>query len=356
MFSQTPVIYAVGDEYQLMVYTSRQAFISVKIGSRVFDDTVCGFMRSEKGMRRIIIPAAVLDKAKSYTLRFEYIAERKSYFTEITETEEKTYSFRPVSAKDKIRFYQAGDVHGRKKAAVKAAKLYGDMDFLLLNGDMEESRKKADFSVAHNFAAEISKGEIPVVYVRGNHENRGALVEQLSDYIPHRNGKTYYTFRLGNIWGLVLDCGEDKVDSHPEYGSSVRFQPFRREETEFIRSVIKNKSAEYAAEGVEHVIVAVHVPFVMSFGEEFDIEEEVYTEWLSLLKKINPELMLSAHIHRYGIFKPGDSLLRFDPPCTVVAGSYNKDGVIGGLGVELSDSGNEIETVKSDGERKRIKL
>ena len=42
------------------------------------------------------------------------------------------------------------------------------------------------------------------------------------------------------VWGLILDCGEDKADTSIEYGSTVCFHEFRLRETEFIHSVIEN--------------------------------------------------------------------------------------------------------------------
>ena len=57
-------------------------------------------------------------------------------------------------------------------------------------------------------------------------------------------GNTYYTFRIGSVWGMFLDCGEDKLDSHEEYGGTVCFHRFRERETAFIKDVIARSGEE----------------------------------------------------------------------------------------------------------------
>ena len=211
MYSDLPVVYAVGETYQIMFYVAQSAYAWIKIGGNVYDDAVCGNLRSAVGMRRITVPQTVLNTAGGYTLCLERIGKRKCYRTAQKGVTERTFSFRPVP--------DSGD-------------------FLIVNGDMSESVDKNSFSVAHNVAAALTGGSLPVIYARGNHENRGATAECLPDFAPARNGQTYYTFRLGGVWGIVLDCGEDKPDDHPEYGGSARFHAFRLAETDYLRDVI----------------------------------------------------------------------------------------------------------------------
>lgn len=48
------------------------------------------------------------------------------------------------------------------------------------------------------------------------------------------NGNTFYDFTLGDIAGIVLDCGEDKTDDHAEYGHTVACHGFRLRETRWL--------------------------------------------------------------------------------------------------------------------------
>ena len=130
------------------------------------------------------------------------------------------------------------------------AKAYGKIDFLILNGDLpNHSGDISNFTTIHRIASEITGGEIPVVFSRGNHDMRGIYAENIAEHTPTDHGNSYYTFRLGGVWGLVLDCAEDKNDDHPEYGNCNCCHAFRREQTKFIESVIKNAAdAEVVAE------------------------------------------------------------------------------------------------------------
>lgn len=53
-------------------------------------------------------------------------------------------------------------------------------------------------------------------FSRGNHDMRGKLSEKMQTYTLTDNGNSYYSFQIGALWEMVLDCGEDKADSHEE--------------------------------------------------------------------------------------------------------------------------------------------
>lgn len=351
MFSSTPVVYTVGNEYQILLYTRSPAYVKIRIGKKEFDDCVCGVMRSAKGMRRITVPKTMLDGCGEYTVIVQHILKRAAYGTKIIRATKKKYVFRPVVTGETVRAFMVGDSHGDEDRALEAAQTFGKFDFLILNGDIPNKCDNVrDFETAHNIAAKLSGGRIPVVFAKGNHENRGAAAELMFDYIPLNNGRTYYTFRIGGIWGLVLDCGEDKTDDNREYGSSVRFHAFRQEQTDYIRKVIANAGSEYEAEGIEHRIVVVHIPFVMKMGELFSIEEEIYGEWTELLRKINPDAIISAHTHRFRILREGDKSLRFSAPCPTVIGTERCDDYLGGAGFIFEKYGITVNYTTSKGE------
>lgn len=125
---------------------------------------------------------------------------------------------------------------------MSAGKAFGAIDFLILNGDIiDHSGSVENFDEIYEIIEELTGGSIPVVFSRGNHDLRGVCAEKLAEYTPVDNGNSYYTFTLGSIWGILLDCGEDKIDAHPEYGNTVCCHAFREEETEYLKQVIENK-------------------------------------------------------------------------------------------------------------------
>ena len=127
---------------------------------------------------------------------------------------------------------------------------------------------------------------------------------------------------MGCVWGLLLDCGEDKPDTSPEYGSTICFHQFRLAETAYIRRVIENAAQEYAAPGVKHRLVISHIGFTHIANPPFDIEQKLYGEWTRLCAEhIKPELLLYGHYHKTFISPPGSDFDHQGQPCTAVVGS-----------------------------------
>ena len=222
------------------------------------------------------------------------------------------------------RFFHIADAHNKVDEPVAAAKAFGEIDFLILNGDIpDDARDVKNFSTIHRIASEITNGEIPVVFSRGNHDMRGKYGENLSEYTPTDNGNSFFTFRLGSVWGIVLDCGEDKPDNHSEYGHTVCCEEFRKRQIDFIQSVIANAENEYNAEGVTYRMVVVHDPFTEYLPNQVsETDLATYTEWARLLREyVKPDVMLSGHVHQAYVTNIGDSLDNLGQPCPVVVGS-----------------------------------
>ena len=69
-----------------------------------------------------------------------------------------------------------------------AAKAFGDIDFLILNGDiLDHSGDPSKFANIYIICSEITGGNIPVVFSRGNHDLRGNYAEKFADYIENKD-------------------------------------------------------------------------------------------------------------------------------------------------------------------------
>ena len=174
----------------------------------------------------------------------------------------------------------------------------------------------------------------------------------MPNYIPIHNGKTYYTFRCGSVWGIILDCGEDKPDTNAEYGGTICFHEFRLRETEFIRQVIENSENEYGAAGVKHRLVISHIPFTYIQRHPFDIEQEIYGEWSRLMREeIKPTLMLYGHMHICEVSRVGSERDHLGQFCPAVYGSkpiFVKDGENGFIGAAITLAQDSTEIVFND--------
>ena len=320
-----PIVFAVGEQYRIVMPFSAEATVKVEVGDRVFYDDMCGVLRSSDLIHRVELPMSVLDEAKEYTVVYQTIIDRKAYFPEMEEVVRLTFDFRPLPTDREINIYHLSDTHSMVEEPAAASAYFGDKtDLLILNGDIPNHAGKPEhLETVFKLASAVAKGNIPILCSRGNHDTRGRCAEDFLKYIPSQNGKTYYTVRLGKVWALILDCGEDKEDDHEEYGNTICFHSFRLAETEFIRDVVRNAEKEYLAEGVEHRLVICHIPFTFSKLEDpFDIEKELYAEWSRILREeIKPELMICGHRHLTEVWDVGGKNDVYGQACPVVIGS-----------------------------------
>lgn len=323
IFETAPVVYAVRDRYVIIVPVKAECLMWIRIGDEEYYDESNGILRSATVTHKIEVPMEILDREKKYTVCFRRVEERHSYFSKVGDVETFENSFRPVTG-DTVRIYHIADAHNRVTAPVACASYFGDdLDLLLLNGDIcENSGKEEGGLPMHYIAAGITNGQIPVIFARGNHDTRGKFAERLALHTPTDNGKSYYTVRLGKLWMLVLDCGEDKIDEHEEYGHTMCCHAFRKRQTAFLEETITHSEDEYNAPGVEYRLVMVHNPFTENPRAPFNIEVDTYTRWAQLLKEhVRPDAMLCGHTHNCYITKSGDPRDGKGVPCPVVVGA-----------------------------------
>ncbi len=353
VFKAAPAVFAVGNAYQIMVSVKCETLMWVRIGDRCFYDHANGTLKSAVDIHRMTVPQKLLDEAREYSICYRIVKERKPYFTETEEVVSEVFAFNPVGESG-AKAYLIADAHNEVTATVNAVKQFerrnGEIDFLILAGDIpDHSGCVENFDTIYEIIGQVTNGTKPVVYAKGNHDLRGICAEKMEEYAPNLNGRSYFSFRIGNIWGVSLDCGEDKDDSHAEYGHTVCCHEFRLEETEYIKEVIKNADREYLADGVKHRIVVCHNPFSCRYEPPFDIEEEIFAEWCSLLREhIKPEIMISGHRHCLSVSDPGDEGDYRGQPCRVVVGTKpfrDEDGSrhFIGTGFFISDTGITFE-------------
>lgn len=103
----------------------------------------------------------MLDKACSYTICDNPIIERKVYGTTTKGVTETLFAFNPVPEKN-ARAYHISDAHGQVDEPVLAAKTFGNIDFLIFNGDIFDDDKETDeFYKLYDIISRITGGTIP---------------------------------------------------------------------------------------------------------------------------------------------------------------------------------------------------
>ncbi len=356
MLKTHPAVFAVGEEYQIMVSVTAPSLFWVRVtdGGGVpheFFDESNGIMRSLSDLHRVAVPVSLLDGARAYTVCVRPLVERKPYFTETAPVCEYEYSFYPVP-RGTVRAYHISDAHNHVDTPIRAARAFGDIDFLILNGDViDHSGDPSKFDNIYEISSALMKGERPTVFSRGNHDMRGNFAERFAEYTPNSLGRTYYTFRLGGIYGILLDCGEDKCDTSVEYGYTVACHPFRLRETEYLRDIAAR--GEFKAPEVEHCVVVSHVPFTHRMNPLFNIEEDIYREWARILRDdIKPEVMICGHMHLAELWYPGCEHDQYGQACPAVIGAAVKydTGYYVGCGYTFDSDGITVTFTDSNGE------
>lgn len=151
----------------------------------------------------------------------------------------------------------------------------------------------------------LTGGEKPVLYAKGNHDNRGEKANDIAK-ILHCDSFFYRTV-IGNFRFTVFDSGEDKTDSFAEYGYAD-FDGYRK------KQLVSADFLDYP-DGLTDVAI-VHNPL-------YAPDEETRTNFADFLRDKNVKICLSGHTHKftldYDVYKNGI-------PSLVCGGTSERNG------------------------------
>ena len=295
------VVYAVEDDYQIVFSTSDSAVCWVEIGGENYYDLYAGSMRSADRVHKIEVLQSVLDEAGAYRICARQMIYRGPFGGYTGDTISESYAFRPVDTSDGLNYFSLSDVHEAVDAATKAATSQDDTDFIVLLGDLVSMvETEADANLANDLAHGITGGEIPVIYVRGNHEIKGEYGEVLYKYVGSKNQEYYYTVTLSDeVFAVVLDLGEDHEDDWWEYYGTAQFDLYRQKQTEMLEDIL----AEGEYENYRYRMALCHIPFV--YVDKNGYFESFRNEWTALLNEMDVDIALSGHKHVLWALLPG---------------------------------------------------
>ena len=189
------------------------------------------------------------------------------------------------------------DLGIRKAMVKKMLTTYGgkDVDFFFSLGDVSENfsdfRKEYFTYFYDEFAA--NKYFKPVFFVRGNHEFRGQDSRKFNEYF----GRSYYAFRHGDVFVIVLESGEDKATIYRpgHYTLSIDANSYFAEQREWLRKLIETPECKNA----KHRIVLSHGTPFYSLNGFFakNIEAMAGEFFYGKNPKCRIDLWISAHTH-----------------------------------------------------------
>lgn len=273
------VVFATNDEgtgYVTYEYDGKSYKVYDEDGGRIYGDSK---------IHTVSLPKEHLD-GNTYKVGSVRVLDELSYGGRSgKEAVSKEYSFSAPSG-EKQTYLTISDWHARLSKAYKSIENVKDYDGIIMLGDAVPGAMFEDEIVKYivEFGGTLSKGEKPVIYVRGNHETRGPEASKLSGYLGLSS--FYYTVGYGDYEFVVLDSGEDKEDSHPEYGGMVCYGDYRKNMVDWLETVEVGDKA-----------------IALSHSSDICFEEDLHARAYSELKKLGINQIVSGHTHTMDFFE-----------------------------------------------------
>lgn len=226
------------------------------------------------------------------------------------------FPFQTVDPKKKgATLFVTSDTHSNAEKLESLLKQcdYKTCDAFFYAGDVMNymNSEEAPFTSFIDTSVRLFASSIPFEVVRGNHETRGDMARTYPHFFPKKDGKIYGSYLLGDIMVVMLDCGEDKPDTHPVYAQLTDFDAYRTEQAEWLKQLVKTAEFKKAT----YRIVISHFPMEIESDEYkqavghglYDLQQKC----LPILNRANIDLMVSGHTHQFAFHESSAEGCRF---------------------------------------------
>lgn len=133
-----------------------------------------------------------------------------------------------------------------------------------------------------------------VLYVRGNHETRGASARALLRHVSIPEGRFYYSRDHGPAHFIVLDTGEDKPDETNVYARLKAFRAYREGDYAWLGDHVRTSAA---LKQEPFRILLMHAP-------NWGWTDNQSSMWTELANQSRVDLSISGHTHRFSCTPP----------------------------------------------------
>lgn len=303
--SVEPVVFECGNDNYCVVWetsTKGSGYLTYTYNGeeKVLWDERSGVIRTDDTVHKVVVPKSEL-QGNDYKVGSQYVGFKYGYAaSKGKKVESKEYNFDGIPKEDDIKILCISDIHYMEKQMYDSLEYLTEKpDFIAYLGDVTSDLitkdQFADYILKD--AHDLSGGEIPVVYTRGNHETRGEFASQMINYFAMDTNEFYYTFEFGPLSAIVLDSGEDKEDDHEEYSGLVDFANYREQQYNWIAGLQKSEF-----ENSKYKIVFSHNP---------NLDNHFGKDWTAPLKALEMDLVVGGHYHKSD-FIEGELPIFFD--------------------------------------------
>lgn len=193
------------------------------------------------------------------------------------------------------------DMHNRPDTLEALLKYldYQTCDRIIYNGDMinyMQYGSQEPYTGFINTSVNLFAQNKPFELVRGNHETRGNLSRHFMEYFPHKSGHIYNAYRWGDLEIILLDSGEDKIDTAEEYYGMASFYSYREEMVRWFQELIQTDEFRTA----KYRILICHFTMLLNNDkptDKFGGEPQLISLLTPLLKQCDIDMLISGHYH-----------------------------------------------------------
>lgn len=288
-----PVVIDNGEGYSVVFSTSDEGtgYIEYTFEGESYTryDAIAGKKRTDSKIHSVNVPYEHL-RNNSYKVGSVRVIESYSYGSRLgKEVVSEEYTLK-VNNSENQQWLVISDWHTMLDTAYTAIDFLGEYDSVVLLGDATPGVDHEEQVIRNivQFGGEVTNGEKPVLYIRGNHETRGDYASKLNTALGL--DEFYYTSDIGPYSFIILDSGEDKDDSHSEYGGTTDYNTYRADMIDWLSGV------EAANDKVITLCHSWHIS---------DVEPELSDKGWQELSRIGTRLMISGHQHQCRILGNG---------------------------------------------------
>lgn len=234
-----------------MTDADSDAYVELGEGDGAFDRKVYAEtdgMASVGTLHRVVVDGLKPGTQYRYRIGSRRVVAIKPYWPDRGgSAESATREFTTFDAKrEHTRFAVITDTHEDRARTRDLLDIIDkqQVDFVVHAGDSIDHADSA-LQVRDGFIAPMAeglRGQLPMLYARGNHETRGAFARELAPLLRAPEGGYSFVRRQGAMQLFVVDTGEDKPDETKVYAGLNAMRSYRARELERFRGALAQPS------------------------------------------------------------------------------------------------------------------
>lgn len=310
-FDAQPVVFDAGADKYSVVFatnTNAQAYVTYTCNGNL--KTVYASEAGYKSIGKIHavkIPRSELD-GNQYTAHATYVIERLAYGGKLGKTiSTKTYTLKNTTNVAEPKIIAASDWHNRlsllDSVTTHLEPLEQNADLVVVNGDYADFYVNEQQIVKYFLCGvfKLTKGKIPAIFVRGNHEVRcHEKIEDLGRKIGLTN--MYYQVRRGNNLFTIFDTAESEDNDQWEHDGFYDMVPYFAEQVEWFESLPVPDIS------VNNIVLMHDSNFTTTHDE---VHADLKRRFQDKANTFNIDFSVSGHSHAWRINSPDPNNFNF---------------------------------------------